>query len=316
MKALLVLACVLVVAQALVAPACPTNGTTGIRIPNGQIQPFYKYSYEMNKSGSTGSVWILVDAPERLTQGLWVRGSSDASTALSADLHVKLTVNQVGQLSDPDWAVGTLTTGDFTAANTFGLPSTFANISLGDQIWLTFFPTCSACSSTVEFSIETAWYYPGSTTDYPDIKLLNNIRTMVFEQPQGTYTPFYTVVASPNMDFYTSVVFNNKAVTGSSEIVLYWSNGAAYNGTNATTFVDQYPSGDGVITGNYLTQRPFVANTSGTWYLTTFIKTGASVGEAQFTIKVGFNMVPCSGGSVLSISVFLALLPFLASLWN
>jgi hypothetical protein len=313
---LLVLVCVLVVAQAVVAPACPTNGTTGIRIPSGEIKPFYKYSYEMAKSGSSGGVWILVDAAERLTQGLWIRGSADASTAMSADLHVKLTVNQMGVFTDVDWDLGSLTGGSFTAANAFNIASSFKNITVNDQIWLTFFPTCSVCSSTVEFSLETAWYNPPTTSNYPAISLVNNLRTMVFEQPQGTYTQFSTMVTSPPLNLYTSLVYNNKAVTGSSQIVLYWNMGTPYNGTVNSTYWDKYPSGDGTITGNYLTQRPFIANVSGLYYLTTFIKTGASVGEAQFTIKVGFNAVPCSGGSVLSISVFLALLPFLASLWN
>jgi len=313
MKAVLVFFCVLAIAHATVkAPACPTTSTPTLTIQ--QIQPFYKYSYQMPKQSATGSVWLDVDTVARETQGLWLRVTADATTAVGANMNVRLTINRQGTFNDTIWALGSLTTGSFTQANTFGLPSTFVNITVGDKIWLTFFPACSICSSTVEFSVETAWYYPGSTTDYPYINLVDNVRTMVFEEPQGEYLPFFTVVTTSSF-FYTSVVFSNKATTGSSEIVLYWTMGTPYNGTGST--LDQYPSGDGIVTGNYLTQRPFYANTSGTYFLTTYIKTGATAGtDPEFTIKVGFNAIPCSSGSVLSVSVLLALLPFLASLWN
>jgi hypothetical protein len=314
MKPVLVLVCVLVVAQAatVVAPNCPA---TTLAPPNSkEIQPFFKYSYEMPKSAATGSLWIDVDSTARSTQGLWFRATADASTAITADLHVKLTINRAAGLNDTEWALCSLTTGSCTQAATFGLVSSLWNITLGDKIWLTFFPQCSGCSETVEFSVETAWYYSGSTTNYPYIELINNTRTMVFSQSQGTYTPFYTTVTGSGF-FYTSVVYDNKAATKSAELVLYWTKDSPYNGTG--TYWDVYPSGDGIVPGNYLTQRPFNANMTGTYYLTTFIKTAGTAGvNPEFTIKVGFNAVPCSSGSVLSISVFLALLPFLASLWN
>jgi len=312
----LVVVCVLAVANAAVtSPPCPGSTEAPTLTSTGvHIQPFYKYSYQMPKQSATGAVWLDVDTIARETQGIWLRVTSDASTAVGANMNVRLTVNRVGTFADTIWNVGSLTSGEFTEANTFGLPSTFVNITVGDKIWLTFFPACSTCSSTVEFSIETAWYYPGSTTNYPPINLVDNVRTMVFEEPQGKYLPFFTVVTSSAF-FYTSVVYDNKATTGSSEIVLYWTKDTPFNGTGST--LDQYPSGDGIITGNYLTQRPFYANTSGTYFLTTYVKTGATAGsDPEFTIKVGFNAVPCSSGSVLSVSLFLALLPFLASLWN
>jgi len=313
MKAVLVLVlvCVLAAHATVTSPACPTVDTPVLT--QAHIQPFYKYSYVMPKQSATGAVWLDVDTVARETQGLWLRITADASTANSANMNVRLTVNRMGTFNDTIWDQGSLTSSSFTKANTFGQPTTFVNITLGDKIWLTFFPSCSLCSSTVEFSVETAWYYSGSTSDYPPIALVDNIRTMVFEEPQNTYLPFFTVVTSSSF-FYTSVVYDNKATTGSSEIVLYWTKDTPFNGTGPT--LDQYPSGDGVITGNYLTQRPFYANTSGTYYLTPFVKTGATVGDPEFTIKVGFNAVPCSSGSVLSVSLFLALLPFLASLWN
>jgi hypothetical protein len=306
MKAVLVLVCVLAIAHAITAPACPTTSTP--TLITDHIQPFYKYSYQMPKQSATGAVWLDVDTVARETQGLWLRVTGDASTSVGANMNVRLTVNREGTFNDTIWALGSLTTGSFTEANTFGLPSTYVNITVGDKIWLTFFPACSICSSTVEFSVETAWYYPGSTTDYPPIPLVNNTRTMVFEEPQGDYLPFFTVVTG-STSFYTSVVYDNKATTKSSEIVIYWTKDTPFNGTG--TALDQYPSGDGIITGNYLTQRPFTANTSGTYFLTTFVKTGATAGtDPEFTIKVGFNTVPCSSGSVLSVSLLLALLPF------
>jgi hypothetical protein len=314
MKAALLLVFVLAVAQAatVVSKACPK---TSLAPPgSAKIQPFFKYSYQMQKSASTDSVWIDVDSTARSMQGIWFRATADASTAITADLHVKLTINRAAGLNDTEWAQCSLTTGTCTAATTFGLASSQWNVTMGDKIWLTFFPQCSGCSSTVEFSVETAWYYPGSTTNYPPIMLINNTRTMVFEESQGTYTSFYTAVTTTT-SVYTSVVYDNKATTKSSEIVLYWTKDFPYNGTGST--LDQYPSGDGIIPGNYLTQRPFWANTSGTYYLTTYVKTGATGGtDPEFTIKVGFNAVPCSSGSVLSVSIFLALLPFLSSLWN
>jgi hypothetical protein len=315
MRAMLVfvLVFVLAVAQAAVtSPPCPKQS---IGTPSAaRVQPYFKYSYEMAKSSSTGSIYIDVDTMARSTQGLWLRVSADASTAYSASMHVKLTLNRVGTLNDSDWNAGSLTTGSFTQASTFGLPSSPFNITMGDKIWLTFFPTCATCSKTVEFSVETAWYMAGSTTNYPPIMLINNTRTMVFEQSQGTYTPFFTVVTSASY-FYTSVVYDNKATSGSAEIVLYWTKDTPFNGTGTT--LDQYPAGDGIIPGNYLTSRPFYANTTGTYYLTTYVKTESSGNtDSEFTIKVGFNSVPCASGSMLSVSLFVALLPFLASLWN
>jgi hypothetical protein len=270
----------------------------------------------MPKESAVGSVWIDVDSVARETQGLWLRVTADSISSQSADMNVRMTINRVGTITDIAWTAGSLSTGSFTKYGTFGQPTTPVNVTVGDKIWLTFFPDCDACSSTVEFSVETAWYYAGSTQDnYPNITLLNNTRTMVFEEPQGTYLPFFTVVAGSSAFFYTSVVFDNKATTGSSEIVLYWTKDAPFTGGNGT-YLDIYPFGDGITAGNYLTQRPFTANSSGIWFLTTYVKTGASVGLPEFTIKVGFNSIPCSSGSVLSISLFLALLPFLASLWN
>jgi len=305
-----VLVCVLAVAYGITAPECPTQG---VGTPVSQeIFVFYKYNFEMPKQSAIGSTFITVDSVARETQGLWVRITAESLTSQTASMNVRLTVNRVGTMNDTIWQTFPLTGGDDDHGTGFGLNASFVNITVNDKLWLTFFPSCSGCSETVEFSLETAWYI-GATTNYPNITLVNNTRTMVFEEPQGTYLPFVTTVVGSAF-FYTSVVFDEQATTGSSEIVLYWTKDAPYmvNGT----YLYVYPDGDGVITGNYLTSRPFTANASGTYYLTTYVKTGASVGLPEFTIKVGFNSIPCSSGSVLSISLFLALLPFLASLWN
>jgi len=315
----LVFVCLAVVHATVTAPSC--NTTTTPTLTQAQIQAYYKYSYEMPKQSAVGAVYLDVDDPSRSTQGLWLRVTSDASTAVGANMNVRLTVNRIGQISDTIWNTGSLTTGSFTDQYTFGLNiSSFANytISVGDKVWFTFFPACSTCSSTVEFSVETAWYIGGTpNNNYPPIPLVNNVRTMIFEFPQGKYLPFFTVVTTPFSFFYTSVVYDNKATTKSSEIVLYWTKDAPYPLNGTGVLVDTYPSGDGIIPGNYLTQRPFYANTTGIYYLTPYVKTGATAGtDPEFTIKVGFNAVPCSSGSVLSVSLLLALLPFLASLWN
>jgi hypothetical protein len=311
MKAVLVLVCVLAVAHGITAPECPTQG---IGTPvSKEIYPFYKYNFEMPKQSAVGSVWITVDSVARETQGLWVRINAESLTSQSANMNVRLTVNRVATLNDTIWQTFSLTGGSEDEGTGFGLPNSFVNITMNDKIWLTFFPACSGCSETVEFSLETAWYI-GSTTTYPNITLVNNTRTMVFEKPQGTYLPFVTTVTGSAF-FYTSVVYDETATTGSSEIVLYWTKDAPYNGTGSFLYV--YPDGDGIITGNYLTSRPFNANASGNYFLTTYVKTGATGNtDPEFTIKVGFNSVPCSSGSVLSISLLLAILPFLASLWN
>jgi hypothetical protein len=318
MKAVLVLALCLAVVHAATVKAPPCNTTTTPTLTQAQIQPYYKYSYEMAKASATGAVWLNVDDVSRSTQGLWLRVTGDASTSVGANMNVRFTLNRIGTFSDPIWNEGSLTSGDFTAQYTFGLnSSTFANysITVGDKIWFTFFPACASCSSTVEFSVETAWYIGGTPSDnFPPIPLVNNIRSMIFEYPQGKYLPFFTVVTS-SAYFYTSVVYDNKATTKSSEIVLYWTKDTPFNGTGAP--LDTYPSGDGIVPGNYLTQRPFNATTPGTYYLTPYVKTGATANtDPEFTIKVGFNSIPCSSGSVLSVSLLLALLPFLASLWN
>jgi hypothetical protein len=312
MKAVLVLVCVLAVAHGITAPECPTAGV-GTPVSK-EIYPFYKYNWEMPKNSAEGTMFVTVDSVDRATQGLWIRINAESLSSQTASMNMRLTVNRTGTMNDTIWQAFPLSTGSENHGTGFGLPTSFVNITLGDKLWLTVFPACSGCSETVEFSIETAWYI-GSTSNYPNITLVNNTRTMVFEEPQGSYLTFTTTVVGSAF-FYTSVVFDETATTGSSEIVLYWTKDTPYTGNG--TFLYVYPDGDGIITGNYLTSRPFTANTSGTYFLSTFVKTGATGvnNDPEFTIKVGFNSVPCSSGSVLSISLFLAILPFLASLWN
>jgi len=80
--------------------------------------------------------------------------------------------------------------------------------------------------------------------------------------------------------------------------------------------VDKYPNGDGVITGNYLTQRPFNANSSGTYYISAYLKVDGIGSTTDYTMKIGLNQIPCAGASMISVSMLAFLLPLLCFFMN
>jgi hypothetical protein len=305
MKAVLFLAFAALVFAAN-QPSCPKK-TAGK--PNGDtILPGYKYSYDIPK-GDAGHVKIVVDSDARYGQYLWVKGSADASTAYSASLHVKLNIDQQGTTTQPDWMAGSLTTGD--ASRTQNSSVFFGNDTtpMGSSIWLSFFPDCSACRSSVEFSVETAWVM-GSTTVgsdilYYPIQIEDDLRTVVFKRNQGTWVHFYKDLALNDYLIY-SVVYDGDT-DPNSESVLYFNQGSPTTNASAT---NKYPL-DGALKGDYLqdSARKFVATTAGTWYVSAYQK-ATTAGSADVTFKAGINKIPCADAASVAVSSFLfALIP-------
>jgi hypothetical protein len=309
---LLVLVSIALAQAELTAPACPaaTAGTPFME----PIIPFYKYNYEISKNAAVGSVYITVDNANQTTMGLWFRAEPFATSARGASLNVRLTKNQIGTNNDTAWDPCSLATGECVVQTTFGIPGSMFNISVNDKIYLTFFPICSTCSSTVEFTVETAWFVPPNSENYPAIPIQNNLRTMTWTQNQGGWLNFISVVTAPTT-FYTDVTYPDTVANSNSQLILYFNKDAPQNGTNMSS-LDMYPAGDGFLTGNYLQQRPFNASSPGTYYISTYLKVGESIGSTDFTIKVGLNAVPCAGASMISVSVLAFLLPLLSFFLN
>jgi len=289
--------CLLSVAFAITAPPCnSTSPGTPIAAP---IIPFYKYSYNIPTAGTPqGSVFVTIDNyAVQATQYLWFRASSDATTAEGASLHIKLTVNRVGVTSDPDLGVCNPIGGSCNLA--IGTNSTQLNFTQnGDEVWFTFFPKCSTCKSSVEFSFETAWSNDSTGTAYPAIPMMDNLRSMVFTKGEGGWITFYHNFVSFTQ-VWASLVYDSSH-DSNSEVVLYWSADVPPNLTNNSL---KYPL-QGIQPGNYLQQDPFMTNsTGGLFYLGLFVKKAAySLSNPQFTLKVGFNQVPCSSAAGLQIS--------------
>jgi hypothetical protein len=256
----------------------------------------------MAKASATGAVFITVNNVNPLPSALWFRATADASTADTASLHVKLTVDRQGAINDTDWDSCFLGTGCEMATD-FNIATSRINITSSSIIWLTFFPNCPGCRSTVEFSVETAWVNAASTpTSYPDILLRDNQRTMVFEKSVGSFVNFYADVTAAT-NFTTDVTYDTTSTTGSSEIVLYFNKDYRVNATTeAVTTI--YPTpGQGLLKGNYLQQVPFMAPAAGKYYIAAYVKTGATGGlPPDFTIKVGFNKIPCAAAFSISAS--------------
>jgi len=284
-------------------PALPAY--TGGVSPQG-ILPFYKYSYDISKSTPNNQLHLYIDVDDisvRVNQSLWLRVTSDATTARSANLNIHINVNQQSLSTDPNWFTGSLTSGSDSQT----IKSPALNITQnGDRIWFDIYPTCSGCKSTVEFSVETAWLDDNSPFIWGSVNMIDNLRTIVFDKSQGGYVNFYGDFPA-NTSLWTSVVYPGTIDSSSSEIVLYWNKDTPATIANN---VDFYPH-DGAAKGDYLTCRPFVADTAGLWWLSTYVKTAADVTtDPKFTIKVGFNKVPCSDAvSTLASSLLLALIP-------
>jgi len=135
---------------------------------------------------------------------------------------------------------------------------------------------------------------------------------MTFTQVQGDYLFFVSTVTAATA-FWTDVTYPTPSANGDSEVVLYFNQGTPGNITN---YVDKYPNGDGVITGNYLTQRPFNANSSGTYYISAYLKVDGIGSTTDYTMKIGLNQIPCAGASMISVSMLAFLLPLLCFFMN
>jgi len=297
-------------------PKCPPS-TPGL--PNSmEIYPFYKYNFAMPANNAPGSgVFIDIEDPSWSNLGFWFRGSSASSAGVDiGTLNVAITKNRLGLKNETVWSCS-LATGSCTQSTTFGLPSSMFNISVGDVLWLTFFPSCTTCGSTIDFAVETAWTLPGTPDpEYPAIDIEDNLRTMVFSEAQGDWVWFYTNVTSADVPtvVWTDVSFPTESNNLETEIVLYWNLGSPANMTNYT---GMYPaSGQPSQKGEYLAQTPFNATSVGMWYLSAYVKTGATIEPTDFTIKVGLNQIPCSKASIVSFSVLALLLPLLSLFWN
>jgi len=298
MKAIVLLVAFL---ASCLATSCPANPAFGGGTGAQSILVSYKYSYSVPKNGAQLHLnFAIDDAVLRANQTFWMRVTSDATTAHDATLNVKINVNQESQSTDPNCFSGDLATGS--------AEETKANLNFttnGDLVWLDFYPSdCSLCKSTIDFSVETAWLLDNSPRVWAPVVLVDDVRTIVFDEAQGGYVNFFAAALQVNDSLWTSVVFPGDA-DQKSEVDLYWNQGAPATIANS---VDHYPQ-DGTLEGNYVTSRPFVATTAGTWFIGAYVKTQAvSIENPAFTLKVGFNKVPCSDASSVMASSFLLVL--------
>jgi len=285
---------------------CPTvNAGTGGTTPS-PILAFYKYSFELPLSPTPELHLFMAmdDFSTRLTQTLWMRVSADSSTANSASLNPHVSLNIESLQTDPRWFTGDLISGDAEATKDPG-PAGLNITSNGDVIYFDFYPgSCSLCHSSLDFSVEVGWITGSTTTNnWPDVLMIDNIRTIIFDEDEGGQVNFYATF-SLNELLWTSVVYPG-TIDQESQIVLYWQQGAA---ANTTHFADMYPT-DGTIKGNYLVNRAFTATSAGIWYLSAYVKSAAAT-TPDFTVKFGFDNPPCAGASTLSASaLLLALIP-------
>jgi len=309
MRAVVCLFALVCVAFAADAPECPTVNTPRGGTTAYPIIPGYKYSFEVDKSGAGRQLHLYVDVDDinvRQNQYIYFRGTSDATSARTADLNVYINVNQqsvetVNGVTVPNWFDCDLDDG--SDSRTAVYPE--LNITeTGDRIWFDLFPDCGECSETVEFSVEVAWLEDNSPFIYAPVELEDNLRTLVFKEAEGGYVNFYADLDA-NDQITASVVFPG-TVDQSSEVVLYWNLGLPANSTQKE---DLFPQ-DGTKEGNYLMSRAFTADTPGRWWIGAFVKDAGGLSDPEFTIKVGFNKIPCSGATAtVASSLLLALIP-------
>jgi len=100
---------------------------------------------------------------------------------------------------------------------------------------------------------------------------------------------------------FTSVVMDS-TVDSKSQVHQYLKLGSLPS-SNTSGFDQQYPA-VGELDGDYVTQAPFNLNQAGDWYLGVMVVKQAVPGnDVDWTIKAGFNEVPCSSASGLSFSM-------------
>jgi hypothetical protein len=295
---------------AFVASCLATRTCTDVPAGKGGTTPsevlaFYKYSFEIPKDGTDNQLHLFMDMDDisiRQNQILWLRVTSDSTNANSVSLNVKIGLNQQSPETQANWFSGDLTSG--SASNT--ITATQLGVTANsDRIWWDFYPSdCSICKSTIDFSVEVAWLDDNNPFTWGSVLMIDNIRTIVFDQVEGGYVNFYADFAA-NQQLWTSVVYPG-TLDQNSEVVLYWQKDDAPTTQNYT---DTYPI-DGTEKGDYQTTRAFKATSAGTWWLSTYVKTQGGTSDPKFTIKVGFDDPPCAGAfTIRASSILLALIP-------
>jgi hypothetical protein len=318
MKALLLLA---FLAGALAGQiTCPANNNTGV--PSAlQITPGYKYSFVWPKSGSQGYFYIKIDtAATALNQVIYFRASGDADTAdVSGVLNIKFSVDQKGAVGDSNWLMCSLAAGGGDCSKYLSMNNLPGNATINDgsYLWFSLFPTCSACSKTLEFSVETAWVSALSSSDNPPANLylpipfVDQFRSMVFKI--STHDWIYSYVPGLNLnDQLTYSIVYDSSTDGSSQTVLYFQKGSKPNTTYYAVDGGVFPV-DGVEKGSYLMTRPFTASAANGGagdYWVGFYVLANTAGNVDLTFKGALNGIPCSGASSLFVATLLfALIP-------
>jgi len=317
MKALLLLA-FLAGALAASQASCPANNNTGV--PTAlQITPGYKYSFVWPKSGSQGYFYIKIDtAATALSQVIYFRASGDANSAdVSGVLHIKFNVDQKGGSADSDWLTCSFSAGLGDCSKYLAMNNLPGNATIQDNsyLWFSLFPTCSACSKTLEFSVETAWLSAFTSSDPPaanlylPIPFVTQFRSMVFKITKGDWIYSYVPGLNLNDQLYYSIVYDSDT-DGSSQTVLYFQKGSKPNTTYYAVDGGLFPI-DGVQKGSYLMSRPFsasAANGGAGDYWVGFYVLDNTAGNVDLTFKGALNAIPCSGASSLFVSTLLFVL--------
>jgi len=272
---------------------CPSTSAGDMSTP-AEVFFGYRTNYEMDKNGAHGSIYVTV-TPAMEGQYLYYKAIAQSTTSEGGKLHAKYSINGAASSTDADWdpSADTLIQDDTMRV-------LLDNITTTQQIWITFFPACSTCKSTIEFAVELVLLDSINPDRYSIVDLKPQMRTVVFKTAKDEWV--YFKKTETNMtSVYVSVVMDD-TVDSQSQIHQYLKLGSLPS-SNTSGFDQQYPAID-EISGDYVTQAPFNLNAAGDWYLGVLITKQAVPGnDVDWTIKAGFNEVPCASASGLSVSM-------------
>jgi len=304
----------LVVALAQNQTACSTSSPGN---PSGQqVQLGYRYDFAMSVHLSFDYVYFFVQSDVDISAyQLWFYSDTDSVTALSASLYPRVSVEYAANSSssgtpfnDPTASLDLHSVALILDLSTLVFPSNGTN-----AIFISFFPSCDACYSTIEFSLELALLTSvptGSSLSYPNtfapIPLVQNLRSFEWGATQGQWLQFVAEIPA-NTSIYSSVTTSGEA----GQTVLYFQMGMPPN-TSCIPFCQMYPNQQTTVTGSYVVSTPFVTTAAGVYYLGLYLKESATLETyTTVTVKVAYGTYPCAPASTQSISI-LAILATLA----
>jgi len=272
---------------------CPSTSPGDLSTP---VEVFlgYRTNYEVAKSGAHGSIYVTL-TPANDGQYLYYRAIAQSTTSDGGSLHSKYSINGAGASTDADWdpSAGTLLEDDVMRV-------LLTNITTTEQHWITFFPSCPTCVKTMDFAIEITLLDSINPDVYSIVELLPQMRTLVFKATTNQWV-YFKKTETNSTNVFVSVAMGS-SVDSKSEVHQYLKLGALPS-TNTSGFDQQYPA-VGEISGNYITQAPFALSQAGDWYLVVeVVKQAVPGNDVGWTIKAGFNEVPCASASGLSVSM-------------